>query len=125
VSLSSGIRPSSSLMCFALNLYPLMVVGDLLGVMWSIHRSKNSVRLVQRPNGAVPFKTSPTNSARALSAWRFVPLKVRLAWRGFPVTGSPPIYTRSRQTPGDCSSLCLSHAPQDFRRILYQSSTEA
>jgi hypothetical protein len=34
-----------------------------------------------------------------------VPRKVRVAWRGFPVTGLLPVNARSRHTPGDLSCL--------------------
>ncbi len=52
-----------------------------------------------------PFRYAVTNSARAVSACFLVPRKVRVTWRGFPVTGSRPMNTRSRHTPGDLSSL--------------------
>ena len=95
--------PSAAEMRATLNRYPLTVVGDRVGVMWSSHRSRYASSVVPLTSGASPLATELTNAASAVSACLRLPRNVLLTCRGLPVTGSEPMKTRSRHTPGDRS----------------------
>lgn len=78
---------------------------DLSCSLFACGFTTTSVQGRQDVGAELPASTSATRVPSALDAARSLPLKVRVAWRGLPVTGSKPEKARNCQRPGERSRM--------------------